>query len=82
MSHETIYKSLFVQSRGVLAKELQKHLRSERPIRRSVHNNVTGQWRSQIKHAVSIPSALPRPRIARSLSIGNLNEVVKLRSRH
>jgi len=54
VSHETIYKSLFVQSRGVLAKELQNHLRSGRPIRRSVHNTVAGQWRSQIKDAVSI----------------------------
>jgi len=54
VSHETIYKSLFIQSRGVLAKELQKHLRSGRPIRRSIHNTVTGQWRSQIKDAVSI----------------------------
>jgi len=54
VSHETIYKSLFIQSRGVLAKELQKHLRSQRPIRRSVHNTVTGQWRSQIRDAVSI----------------------------
>lgn len=54
VSHETIYKSLFIQSRGVLAKELQAHLRSGRPIRRSVHNSVTGQWRSQIKDAVSI----------------------------
>jgi len=54
VSHETIYKSLFIQSRGVLAKELQKHLCSGRPIRRSVHNTVTGQWRSQIKDAVSI----------------------------
>jgi len=54
VSHETIYKSLFVQSRDVLAKELQKHLRSKRPIRRSVHNTVTGQWRSQITDAVSI----------------------------
>jgi IS30 family transposase len=54
VSHETIYKSLFIQSRGVLAKELQKHLRSKRPIRRSVHNTVTGQWRSQITDAVSI----------------------------
>ena len=32
VSHETIYKSLFVQARGVLAKQLQKHLRSRRPI--------------------------------------------------
>ncbi len=54
VSHETIYKSLFVQSRGVLAKSLQKHLRSGRPMRRSVHNTVKGQWRSQIKEAVSI----------------------------
>jgi len=54
VSHETIYKSLFIQSRGVLAKQLQKHLRSGRPIRRSVHNTVTGQWRSQIRDAVSI----------------------------
>ncbi len=54
VSHETIYKSLFVQSRGVLAKELQKHLRSGRPTRRNLHHTVTGQWRSQIKDAVSI----------------------------
>lgn len=54
VSHETIYKSLFIQARGVLAKELQRHLRSRRPIRRSVHNTVSGQWRSQITDAVSI----------------------------
>ncbi|MBN6050694.1 IS30 family transposase [Nonomuraea sp. RK-328] len=54
VSHETIYKSLFIQARGVLAKELTKHLRSGRPTRRNVHNTVTGQWRSQIKDAVSI----------------------------
>jgi IS30 family transposase len=54
VSPETIYKSLFVQTRGVLAKELQKHLWSGRPTRRNVHNTVTGQWRSQIRDAVSI----------------------------
>ena len=54
VSHETIYKSLFIQSRGVLAKELQQHLRSRRPTRRNIHNTVTGQWRSQITGAVSI----------------------------
>jgi len=59
VSHETIYKSLFIQSRGVLAKELQKHLRTRRPIRRSVHNTVTGQWRSQIRGAVSISQRPP-----------------------
>ncbi len=54
VSHETIYKSLFIQSRGVLAKDLQQHLRSGRPIRRNVHNTTTKQWRSQIPDAVSI----------------------------
>jgi IS30 family transposase len=54
VSHETIYRSLFMQSRGVLAKELQQHLRSRRPTRRNIHNTVTGQWRSQITDAVSI----------------------------
>ena len=40
VSHETFDKSLFVQSRGVLAKQLQQHLRSGRPTRRNVHNTV------------------------------------------
>lgn len=54
VSPETIYKSLFIESRGVLARELRAHLRSGRPMRRSVHNTVTGQLRCQIKGAVSI----------------------------
>ncbi len=59
VSHETIYKTLFIQSRGVLAKELSGHLRSQRPIRRSVHNTTKGQQRSQIKDAVSIRERPP-----------------------
>jgi IS30 family transposase len=35
VSHETIYRSLFVQTRGVLKKELLRHLRSRRTMRRS-----------------------------------------------
>jgi IS30 family transposase len=37
VSHETIYRSLYVQARGVLKKELIEHLRSRRPLRRSRH---------------------------------------------
>ena len=59
VSHETIYKSLYIESRGVLARELRAHLRSGRPMRRNVHNTVTGQWRSQIKGAVSIAERPP-----------------------
>ncbi len=59
VSHETIYKSLFIESRGVLARDLRAHLRSGRPMRRSVHNTVTGQWRSQVKGAISIADRPP-----------------------
>src|SRR5450631_736391 len=38
VSHETIYRSLFIQARGVLKKELIQHLRSKRSIRRSRHS--------------------------------------------
>jgi len=54
ISHESIYKSLFIQSRGVLPKALQKHLRSRRPIRKARSNTTRGQWRSQIKDATPI----------------------------
>ena len=37
VSHETIYRSLFLQARGALKKELLQHLRSKRQIRRSRH---------------------------------------------
>jgi IS30 family transposase len=54
VSHETIYKTLFIQSRGVLARELTKHLRTRRPIRKHKRHSVKGQLRSQIAGAVSI----------------------------
>lgn len=54
VSHETIYKSLFVQSRGVLKKELQKHLRTGRVMRQSKKYNTRGQPRGQIIDGVSI----------------------------
>jgi len=39
VSHETIYRSLFIQARGALKKELLDHLRSKRRIRRSQHSS-------------------------------------------
>ena len=53
-SHETIYRSLFIQARGVLKKELIQHLRSKRLIRRSRHSRAAGQSRGQIVDAISI----------------------------
>jgi IS30 family transposase len=54
VSHETIYRSLFIQARGVLKKELMDHLRSKRRMRRSRHARASGQSRGQIVDAVSI----------------------------
>jgi IS30 family transposase len=54
VSHETIYRSLFIQARGVLKKELMGRLRSKRRMRRSRHARVSGQSRGQIVDAISI----------------------------
>ena len=54
VSHETIYKSLFIQARGVLKKELLEHLRAKRTIRRSRHASLKRDGLGQIKDAISI----------------------------
>jgi len=54
VSHETIYKSLFVQARGVLRKELIARLRTRRLMRRGKTSTTRGQPRGQIVDAVSI----------------------------
>ena len=54
VSHETIYRSLFVQTRGVLKKELLGHLRSKRTIRRSKQATQKGNDHGQIKDMISI----------------------------
>jgi len=54
VSHETIYRSLFIQTRGVLKKELQQYLRTQRAIRRSQHASLKKKGLGKIKDAVSI----------------------------
>ena len=54
VSHETIYRSLFVQARGALKKELLGYLRSKRTIRRSQRVDPNGLKRGHIKDLVSI----------------------------
>jgi IS30 family transposase len=56
VSHETIYRSLYIQARGVLKKELIQHLRARRPIRRSRHAT---QKLGHILNAVSIRERPP-----------------------
>jgi transposase, IS30 family len=54
VSHETIYRSLFIQARGVLKKGLIQHLRFKRRIRRSRQARDSGHRSGQIVDAISI----------------------------
>lgn len=54
VSHETIYRSLFIQARGALKKELVEHLRRTRVMRRSRHHTQKTEDHGRITDAVSI----------------------------
>ena len=54
VSHETIYRSLFIQARGALKKELVEHLRRTRVMRRSRHHTMKTDNHGRISDTVSI----------------------------
>ena len=54
ISHETIYRTLFIQARRALKRELMAHLRTRRMMRRSKKSTTRGQPRGRIIDAVSI----------------------------
>jgi IS30 family transposase len=54
VSHETIYKSLFIQARGALKKELLQHLRKTRAMRRSRHHTQKTKDHGRITNTISI----------------------------
>jgi IS30 family transposase len=54
VSHETIYRSLFIQARGALKKELLGHLRRTRVMRRSRHHTQKTETHGRITGTVSI----------------------------
>ena len=73
VSHETIYQSLFVQSRGALRKELTRYLRTQRSTRRPTAfpkhtRNGQGQIRNLV-HSVNDPQ---KPTTAPCLAIGKV----------
>ena len=78
VSHETIYRSLFIQARGAFKKELQAFLRSKRSIRRARTSTLKDAGRGGMPNAVSIRE---RSRCTGSLG-GRLNRRLeqKLRS--
>src|SRR5215831_9786346 len=59
VSHETIYRSLFIQARGALKKELMAHLRRTRGMRRSRHHTQKTALHGRITDAVSIRERPP-----------------------
>ena len=59
VSHETIYRSLFIQARGALKKELMAHLRRTRGMRRSRHHTQKTSNHGRITDAVSISERPP-----------------------
>jgi IS30 family transposase len=54
VSHETIYRSLYIQARGALKKELLAHLRRTRIMRRSRHHTQKTNNHGRIIDTVSI----------------------------
>lgn len=59
VSHETIYRTLYVQARGALKHELTAHLRRRRSIRRSQQATTRGQGRGQLRDTISISERPP-----------------------
>ena len=59
VSYETIYRSLFIQTRGVLKKELMAHLRTARQMRQAKGGTTKRDWG---RSSIPSPSASGRPR--------------------
>jgi IS30 family transposase len=90
VSHETIYRSLFIQARGVLKKELIGHLRTKRSMRRPRRVATHHERRGRIADAVSIRErpaeaddrALPGHWEGDLLSGSKNSHIVRLVERH
>ena len=59
VSHETIYRTLYVQARGALKQELTSHLRRRRIMRRSRASTTRGHGQGQLIDIVSISERPP-----------------------
>ena len=76
VSHETIYRSLFVQTRGALKKELLGHLRSKRTMLGAYEAQVLrgrrGHWLARGGRGVAQDRRTLRHRSARARAAGRL----------
>jgi IS30 family transposase len=71
VSHETIYRTLFIQSRGALRKELTAHLRTGRVIRRPAGTRLP-DGRGGGRGSSTFPNDRPRQKTGRSRGIGRV----------
>jgi IS30 family transposase len=69
VSHEAIYRSLFVQARGALKKELLEHLRRTRGMRRSRHYTQKTELHGKILTRCRSANARPTSKMGRYLGI-------------
>jgi IS30 family transposase len=72
VSHETIFKSLFIQTRGILKKELRKHLRTGRKFRHSKTHRCGYRQRNLDGVSISERPAFVEDRTVRSHWEGDL----------
>jgi IS30 family transposase len=59
VSHETIYRTLYIQARGALKKELLQHLRRSRVMRRSRSYTQKRETHGRISNTISISERPP-----------------------
>ena len=86
VSHETIYRSLYVQARGVLKKQLVQHLRRQRSIRHSRHATLKGRLANSIsireRPASADDRAVPGHWEGDLLLGSNSSQIITLVERH
>jgi IS30 family transposase len=70
ISHESIYRAIYISRWKVIPRELSRKLRTGRPIRKNKRNTVKGQWRSQITGARPIEERSAEA--AERLALGHL----------
>jgi IS30 family transposase len=87
ISHETIYRSLFIQARGVLKQELLKHLRRHRSMRRpkrtrNEHGQILGALSIRERPAEAEDRAVPGHWEGDLLCGGRKSQIATLVERH
>jgi IS30 family transposase len=77
VSHETIYRSVYIQARSALKRELLQHLRHTRGMRRFRHHTQKTASHGKITYAISIserPNGLPRHHLPKGVDVSGYSQ--------